>query len=112
MRSGAGAPSGGVHSSGRARRDQQPRDADVIGAGLGVTASFDRPYERRRREHPVQRVDVGAEFQQHAHRFDVSAHRRAMEGVTPSLSFAFGSNPHASIVSSTAALPLSAGDAA
>ena len=46
---------------------------------LRVASSLDRPDERHRGEHPVERVDVRAVLQQDAHGVRVTAHRRAMQ---------------------------------
>ena len=51
----------------------------MIGPGLGVAPPFDGPDERRRREHAVERVDVRAESQQHAHGLRMARHRGAMK---------------------------------
>jgi hypothetical protein len=48
-----------------------------------MTSSFDGPHERRRREHAVERVDIGAEPQQNTHRLWVACHCRAMESRDP-----------------------------
>ena len=95
----------------RARRHQHARDRDVVGSrARRVTPSFGGPHAAAvlRTCRRVDRLLLRARSE-HVRPPTRPAIEARCNAVTPSWSRAFGSNPHVSMVSSTAASPRSAG---